>query len=368
MKLYYWMLLGAFLAPSSYAATTYYINPSCPNDGNGTSPGCAVGPGQPGAYSRGGSLVWGTGNTFLLRSGTTLYDLPTIVRGTGTTLGTYGGTTCATIWRPSGVFVLSIAADDVTVDGLCLTGNVSSAILNTTHARTQILRSRIFGNRGGGVGIRFNNGASDGVVTDSATYNIDDDGIGIGALARGTFTITRHDCHDVDKQLGTGDCIQAYDGTIASLTVRGGVLRKETAFKSAIRYSGSGVLLIEQGVQIELQAPGALGVSVDGTGVLNMKSSYIKALPGSWGIFAHNTGNSFISNVFVDGGDYGVWSSHPFGSLTVSFGAVVNQTKASIYHTSSGAGGALFVNDTILEAPQTVVSVKGTSTVVPWTQ
>ena len=319
-----------------------------------------------GAFAGGGTLVWGSGNTFLVKSGTTLTDLPTILRGAGTVISTYGGTVCPTVSRASGVFVLSIAADDVTIDGLCMTGNVASAIVNTTGARTQILRSKIFGNRGGGVGIRFNNGSSDGVVSDSATYDIDDDGIGIGALALGTFTITRHDCHDVDKKTGIGDCIQAYDGTSASLTVHGGVLRKETAFKSAIRYSGSGVLVLDQGLKIDLKTPGSIGVSIDGTGVLDMKSTYIKALPGSWGIAAHNTGASFISHVFIDGGHYGVWSSHPFGSLTVSYGAIVNQTKASIYHTSDGVGGALSVSNSILQAPLTVVSVKGTATVVPW--
>lgn len=366
MKLYVWILLGLLCAPLCCAGTTFYINPSCVHDGNGLSSACSAGAGQAGAFARGASLIWGAGNTFLLKSGTTLADMPTILRGAGTFISTYGGAACATVSRASGMFVLSIAADDVTIDGLCLTGNSASAILNTTGARTKILRSRIFGNRGGGVGIRFNNGSSNGEVTDSATYNIDDDGIGIGDGALGTFTITRHACYDVDKRGGIGDCIQAYDGTSASLTVHGGTLRKETAFKSAIRYSGSGVLLLDQGLQIDLLIPGSIGVSVDGTGVLNLRSTYIRALPGSWGIAAHNTGTSTISNVYIDGGHYGVWSSHPFGSLTVSFAAIVNQTYASIYHTSTGTGGSLHVSASILDAPQTVVSVKGTSTVLPW--
>lgn len=369
------ILLALLLAWSAHGwAANTYLNTSCAFNGVGATGPCAVSAGKAGAFNTGASIFWstiGAGNTLYIARGTTTSNWAGIIVDAGVIIDDYTGDAPGTadtcpVWTRSGAqtFMMSITASTVTVNDLCVTGNASSALISTTGASTALNRVDASNNTGAGIGVRFNNGSSNGSITDSITSYIQDDGIGIGDTATGTFSVIRHRCHHVDLAGGQGDCIQVYDSASASLVVSGGWFTKETGFKQAIRSYSSGSLTIQDRPEITLTAAGAQGISAEGTGTFTVTSVYIKGTTGAPLIFAHTSGTTTISNCILDGGDYGLWSSHATGTATVSHCAIRGQAIAAAYHTTDGAGGTLTIRNSYLDAPVNIYDAHASATTV----
>lgn len=351
------LLILLFISTQSFAADKY-IDTSCSLNGEGTAAACAASGGGVGAWNTGASWSNGAGNTTYIKRGTTVTNLATSISSANQTFDDYGTSTdpCPIISKSGTTFTFSVSADNVTFNDLCITGSQSSAVVSTSNANTSFNRVKVYGNNGGGVGIRFNNSSSNGSVTDSEVYNIDDDGIGVSATATGTFTITNLNCHDVDKTGGTGDCIQAYDGAVASLIISGGTWRKETAFKQAIRYSGTGSVIIKDRPKIYLVPTGTTAgqaVSIQGAANVNIGSIYVDARGKTWApiIFLNMTGNGQVSNCELLGGDYGIWSSIPSGNLKISNCNIRGSALAGVYNTIDVTGGTTEVQGTFIQSP-----------------
>ena len=123
--------------------------------------------------------------------------------------------------------MLSVAASDVTINDICLVGDATSAILNVVGARFRGNRISVSGNHApNGIGVRFGAGSAGSVLSDSSVTDIANDGIGIGSSTTGSITLQNVDCHNVDTAFVSGDCVQAYDGTAADLTIDGGLLSR----------------------------------------------------------------------------------------------------------------------------------------------
>lgn len=142
-----WVILLVLLMPAWVGATTYYIDPDCANNGDGTTTDCAGSPAGVGAYN-----AWptasGAGNSFLQKAGTTY--LAQVVVGSGSagnvvTLGAYGTGDQPIIRSEENVTVGTIKintdAHDITIDGLevhgplnVTAGTQSNAIRNNTTA------------------------------------------------------------------------------------------------------------------------------------------------------------------------------------------------------------------------------------------
>lgn len=357
----YLLLLGLLLTSQQSFAATTYLNTACTFNGTGASGTCAASGGANGAYNTGASIFWstiGAGNTLFIARGTTTSNWAGIIVDTGVTIDDYTGNAPGTtdtcpIWTRSGsqTFMMSITADNVTVNDICVTGTATSALISSTAANTSINRVNLTTNLGTGVGMRFNNGASNGSMTDSRVNYIYDDGVGISSSATGLFTITNLTCDHVDLALGTGDCIQVYDSASASLTVSGGTYTKETGFKQAIRFYSTGTLTIKNRPVIRLLAANAQGVSVTGAGNLIIESLTASGVGGAPLLFINNSGTSRVNNCELTGSDYGIWSSIPGGSLRIQNCNIYNSTTAGIYNTIDTTGGTTEVYNTFIRAP-----------------
>lgn len=354
------LFLLYLLSFQTLGATTY-LNTACTFNGTGASGACAASDGTAGAYNTGASIFWstiGAGNTLFIARGTTTSNWAGIIVDTAVTIDDYTGNAPSTadtcpIWTRSGsqTFMMSITANDVTVNDICVTGEATSALISTTGARTAINRVNLNTNTGAGVGMRFNNGSSNGSMTDSRVSSIYDDGVGIGSSATGLFTITNLTCSLVDLSLGTGDCIQVYDNAVASLTVSGGSYTKETGFKQAIRFYSNGTLIIKNRPVIRLLAANAQAVSVTGTGNLIIDSLTASGVGGAPLLFINNSGTTRVSNCELTGNDYGIWSSIPAGSLRIQSCNIYNSAIAGIYNTIDTTGGTTEVYNTFIRAP-----------------
>jgi hypothetical protein len=349
-------------------AATYYIDTSCEFNGNGTggSGACAASGGAAGAYNTGASWVNGVGNTTYFKRGTTVSNLATIISSASQTFDDYGDASapCPLIAKSGTTFTLSISAADVTINDLCISGSQSSALLNTSAARSIFNRLTVYSNGTlNGIGVRFNTGSSDGQLNDSLVYDMTDDGVGISNAATGTYTISNLTCHHIDTAASSGDCIQLYDSASASLVVTGGTYTRETGTKQAIRAWTSGSMTIRN-VNIEMQAAGAQGISIDGTGELTITGSYIKGVSGTPNIFTHTSGTTNISGNVLVGNDYGIWSSHATGTLNAFNNSIRGQAITGIYHTTDGAGGTLNAYNNYIDAPTNINDAHASATTV----
>jgi len=359
-------LLLVLISTPAWAAT-YFIDPTCEFNGNGTggAGACATSAGGAGAYNTGASWFNGVGNTTYLKRGTTITNLPTVISSATQTFAAYGNPAldCPILSKSNTTFTISISAADVTFEDICLTGNQSSAIISTAAARTTLRRIRAYGNYGAGVGVRFNTGSSDGKLIDSEVSEITDDGVGISAAATGTFELTRVRCNRVDLAGGSGDCVQVYDGAVSNLIVSGGVYTKETDFKQAIRYSGSGFVLIKDRPEITVGGA-SQAISVDGSGPFTLTSVHARGKTGAPLIFTHTSGDTYISGALLEGGSYGVWESHATGVAFVSNSTIRGQDTAAVYHTTDGAGGTLTVQNTYMDAVENIYDAHASATTV----
>ncbi len=345
-----------------WAATTY-LNTSCAKNGNGASGACAAIAGGAGAFNSGLSVFWstiGAGNTLYIARGTTVSQWAGIIIDTAVTVDDYGTGACPVWTAPVGTYMISVSADNVTINDICVTGNASSALISTTKANTALNRITAYSNSGSGIGIRFNNGSSNGSLTDSTVYDIYDDGVGIGATATGTFTITNLDCYRIDRANGTGDCIQAYVGTPANLTIVGGTYRKETPVKQAIIYDGSGAFTM-RGLPKFYNKSGGPNVAVWGTGTVDIDSMFCLATAGASCLFLNTTGTTDVRNLILIGADYGIWSSHASGTTTIRNATIIGSHIAAVYATT---GGTLNIKDSYLDAPRTLWQATSAATVV----
>jgi hypothetical protein len=358
MKAILWFLL--VLSSRAFGAT-YYVNTACPINGNGLAGGntCAQVSGGAGPFSVASSLVWRGGDTILLRAGTVITDFPSPVLASNLTIGVYGAGNCPTI-RRNGTFSLSIAAPNVKINDICISGNASSALLNVASLGFVGNRLEIYGNGSpSGIGVRFNTGSGGAMLVDSAVHDISDDGVGIGTSTVGTVTLVNLNCYRVDLAFFSGDCVQAYDGTSANLVIDGGVFVKETATKQAIVYNGSGTVTIKGAPDIDISG-GSGGIQISGTATFILTSANIKASPNTAkAILISTVGPSSVSGLVVDGGLYGVWVSHTSGAVTLTNSSVANQVVGAVYHTT---GGTLTVVNTYMDAPTTLFDASSTAT------
>ena len=358
-------LLLCLLSAQAWGVT-YYIDTSCAlnGDGTGASGACAASGGGAGAYNTGASWSNGAGNTTYIKRGTTVSNMATVISSATQTFDDYGdaSASCALVSKSGTTFTFSVTANDVTFNDLCIAGSQSSAVVSTIAARTIFNRVTVSDNRGGGVGIRFNNASSDGAINDSTVYNIDDDGVGISTTATGTFTITNLTVYAIDLIGGTGDCIQLYDSASANLIVSGGSLTKETGNKQAIRAYTSGYVIIKNSVKITLLAAGAQGISMEGSGALSLISAYITGISGAPLVFAHTSGLTNISGNVLVGGDYGIWESHASGTATARNNTIKGQAIAGVYHTTDGAGGSFDLVNNYIDAPTNVYDAHASAT------
>jgi hypothetical protein len=355
------LILFLSLFANSVWAATEYLNTSCAINGNGTAEACAATPGGAGAWNAGASVTYNAADIINIARGTTVTDLPTSV-SSQVTLQAYGTGADPIISKNGTTFTLSISAADVTLNDLAVRGNQSSAVISTIGARTTINRGSVYNNTTtNGIGIRFNNASSDGAVNGTVIYDINDDGIGISATATGTFTLTNIVCYEIDKGASNGDCIQAYDGTAANVTVSGGNFTKENGIKQAIRYSGSGTLRVINGAVISAPVSGAQGISMEGSGILQVERAYIIGSDGAPAIFATNTGASYVRSSIIDGGEEGIWSSHASGTLDVFNNTIKGAFVAGIYHTT---GGTLTAKNNFIDAPVNIYDASAGATTV----
>lgn len=92
MKIFLVIIILFFAYP--VLATTYYIDPSCTYNGNGTGESCAAGAGQNGAYNAWEKVSLARGNSYLQKMSTTYFGAVSVaaaVSGTSAiTLGAYG--------------------------------------------------------------------------------------------------------------------------------------------------------------------------------------------------------------------------------------------------------------------------------------
>lgn len=349
------------LGMSEVMAATEYLNTSCANNGNGTAEGCAASVGAAGAWNTGASITYNAGDIINIARGTTVTNLPSPVSAQ-VTIQAYGTGADPIISQNGTTFTLSISANDVTLNDLAIRGNQSSAVVSTVAARTIINRGSVYGNATtSGAGIRFNTGSSDGQLNGTTVYDIDDDGIGVSVSATGTFTLTDVTCYEIDQGNLGGDCIQAYDGTAANVTVDGGSFTKETGNKQAIRYSGTGTLRIIGNAAIDAQGLNSQGVSMGGAGALQIERAYIKGNDGAPAIFASNTGASYVRSSLIVGGEEGVWSSHASGTLEVSHNDIIGQALSGVYHTT---GGTLTAKNNFIDAPTNIYDASAGATTV----
>lgn len=353
---------------TAFGANTYLDN-RCFFNGNGTAGNCASSGGGAGAYNTGASIFWatiGSNNTLYIARGTTVGNWAGIIVDTAVTIDDYGdpALSCATWTYPSATsFVMSINQGGVTVNDICVTGSSTSALISTVKASTTINRVTLYSNAGSGVGMRFNTGSSDGSINDSTIYDIYDDGVGVSNLATGMFTVKNLTCYNVDRGLGIGDCIQVYDDAISNLTVDGGWFRRETPYKQAIRYHGTGTVTVKNRPYIDVSTGydggfnGAQGISMDGTSTLNISSIYIKGNDGAPAIFTHNNGTSTISGAILEGGEYGIWMSHPRGLYNIFNNTIVGQDLGGLYHTTDGSSGTAIIKNNYIDAPINISDV-----------
>lgn len=348
-------ILFLLLISFSVEAADKYIDTSCTFNGDGTAAACAASGGAAGAYNTGASWTNGAGNNTYFKRGTTVSNLATIISSANQTFDDYGTADACPIITNSGTFVLSVSANDVTFNDICVTGAASSALISTAAARTILNRVKVYSNSiSNGIGVRFNNSSSDGQLNDVVVTDMTDDGIGISASATGLFTITNLNCSRIDTANSSGDCIQAYDGTPASLTVSGGTFIRETGTKQAIRYSGSGSLIIKNRPKIYLLAAGAQAVSMDGTGSLIISSIQAEGTSGAPLLYIHNTGQSYVYDCELKGNDYGIWSSRPSGNLTIRGCNIYNSAIAGVYNTIDVTGGTTEVYSSFIRAPKSL--------------
>jgi len=364
------LLIALFLLSghSVFAADTYLDN-RCTFNGNGTAGNCASSGGGAGAYNTGASIFWsniGANNTLYIARGTTVGNWAGIIIDRAVTIDDYGPLTdSCPVWTFTNAttFVMSINEGGVTVNDICVTGSSTSALIGTAKASTTLNRVTAYSNSGTGIGVRFNTGSSDGSINDSTIYDIWDDGVGISNVAQGTFTVKNLTCYNVDRGIGIGDCIQAYDNSVSNLVVDGGWFRRETPYKQAIRYHGTGTVTIKNRPYIDVSAGydggalGAQGISMDGTSTLNISSVYIKGSQGAPAIFTHNNGTSTISGAILDGGEYGVWMSHPRGLYNIFNNTIVNQSIGGLYHTTDGSSGTAIIKNNYIDAPINISDV-----------
>jgi hypothetical protein len=367
------LLLLFLVCGNSWGATTY-LNTACALNGNGTSGPCATTGGGAGAYNTGASIFWasiGAGNTLYIARGTTTNNWAGIIIDSAVTIDDYTGNASGTtdtcpIWTRSGsqTFIMSINANDVTVRDICVTGQASSALINTLQARTVIDNVYIYENSGTGVGVRFNDGSSDGTLEDSIIDGIWDDGIGIGASATGTFLIKNVTVKNVDRANSSGDNIQAYVGTAANLIIDGGTYIKEAgkAVKQVIIYDGSGTVTMRNAPKIFQYSP-APGVAFWGTAVVDIQSLFVYSVGRDCcaALFLTNTGTTTVKNAILIGGGYGIWSSHASGNTTVYNSTIIGAGISAVYATT---GGTFTIRNSYMDAPQTLWQASSLATVV----
>ncbi len=106
------ILLLILVVSPVWAATTYYIDPTCGTPGNGTGQTCSGGASDP--FDQWSDVTWTAGNSYLQKKGTTVREMVTVgVTGTAgniITLGAYGtgaapiifGSTQLTPWASIG--------------------------------------------------------------------------------------------------------------------------------------------------------------------------------------------------------------------------------------------------------------------------
>lgn len=342
---------------------TYYLDTSCTFNGNGTGGGgaCAASGGAAGAYNTGASITFGAADTIYIKRGTTVTNFPSPVSAQ-VTIDDYGSATACPVISKSATFALSLSAANTVINDICLTGVNTSAILNIAATGASLNRLEVYGNTSAGaILVRFNTGSGNSSLTDSYIHNSADDGIGIGSGVAGLITITNLRCSNVDTDNLTGDCIQAYTGTAATVVIDGGVFYKETTNKQAIIYDGSGGLIVKGTPTLDVRG-GSQGIQTAGTGsAFIYGTTIIGGVASPKLIQVTNTGPTLISNVTGTGGVDGVYVSHASGSAEIINSTFRGQSNSAIYNTT---GGSLKVTQSHMGAPVSLYDASGSSALV----
>ena len=357
------LLIALFFISQQSFATTYYLDTSCTfnGDGTGASGTCAASGGAAGAYNTGASITFGAGDTIFIKRGTTVTNFPSPV-SKNITIDDYGSATACPVISKSSTFALSLSAANVTINDICLTGVNTSAVLNISAATASLNRIEVYGNTSAGaILVRFNTGSEGSSITDSYIHNSADDGIGVGSGVTGLITITNLRCSNVDTDNLTGDCIQAYTGTSATLVINGGKFYKETANKQALIYDGSGYLVVKGTPTFDVRG-GSQGIQTAGTGSAFIYGATIIGGSASAKLIqVTNTGTTYINNVTGTGGVYGIYVSHASGSAEVVNSTIRGQSNSAIYNTT---GGSLKVTQTHMGAPVSLYNASGSASLV----
>lgn len=225
---------------------TYYIDPDCANNGDGTTVDCAASSGATGAFNTWAFGGLGAGNSYLQKAGSSLELTETRILGQNNVIfGTYDSatglesTSTAAVYNSTVddeiMFVINSSSSNSTIKYLEM---YDTRELSGTTTRTAVK----FDNSGAGnsvensiirnvrFGIRLLSEPDDAKIDNNTIYNIYNDGIFGGA---DDIIITNNTIFNVNIENIDGDCIQL-TGFANNALISDNYLERNNAVKQAI--------------------------------------------------------------------------------------------------------------------------------------